>query len=85
VAELGNIYTKLERVYDSVGGKCAVESAFLLKKYPFLVKSSQQDPIAINAADIIRGVSLNKETAAMRQSAEWGMRALKWSFPRQKD
>jgi hypothetical protein len=85
VAEWGNIYPKLEQVYDSVGGKCAVDSAFSLKKYPFLVKSSQQDPAANNAADFIRGVALNKEATAMRQSAEWGMRALQSSFPRLKD
>ena len=85
VAEWGNIYLKLERVYDSVGGRCAVDSAFSLKKNPFLVKSSQQDPAANNAADFIRGVALNKEATAMRQSAEWGMRALQSSFPRLKD
>jgi hypothetical protein len=81
VAELGNIYPKLEQVYDSVGGKCAVDSAFSHKKYPFLVKSSQQDPIANNAPDFIRCVSLNKEATAIRQSAKWGMRARIRRFP----
>jgi hypothetical protein len=68
-----------------VGGRCAVDSAFSLKKYPFLVKSNQDDPVANNAADCIRGISLNKEATAMRQSAEWGMRAIQSSFPRLKD
>ena len=85
VAELGDVFSKLGRVYDSVGGKCAVDSAFSLKKYPFLVKSSQQDPAANNVVEFARGVRMNREATAMRQSAEWGMRAIQSSFPRLKD
>jgi hypothetical protein len=35
VAEWGNIYPKLERVYNTVGGRCAVDSAFSFQRYPF--------------------------------------------------
>ena len=80
----GNIYEKLSNVYESNGGKCAVDSAFSMKRYPFLVKSSQSDPPADNPAEFARGVRLNAEATAMRQSAEWGMRSLQASFPRLK-
>jgi hypothetical protein len=33
VAEWGNIYPKLERVYDAVGGRCAVDSVFSFQRY----------------------------------------------------
>jgi hypothetical protein len=85
VAEWGDVFPKLSRVFNSAGGKCVVDSAFSLKKYPFLVKSSQQDLAANNVADFARGVRLNREATAMRQSAEWGMRAIQSSFPRLKD
>jgi hypothetical protein len=74
VTEWGNIYEKLSNVYESNGGKCAVDSAFSMKRYPFLVKSSQSDPPANNPAEFVEGVRLNAEATAMRQSAEWGMR-----------
>jgi hypothetical protein len=45
VAEWGNIYPKLERVYDAVGGWCAVDSAFSFQQYPF-IKSGQQHPVS---------------------------------------
>ncbi len=67
-------------MYDATGGKAMVDLAFLMKRCPFHIKS---------------GKKINKETAVarrishqatfLRQSAEWGMRALKGSFPRLKD
>jgi DDE superfamily endonuclease len=82
VAEWGNIYEKLSSVYKMNGGnKCADDSAFSMKRYPFLVKSSQSNPPADNPAEFARGVRLNAEATAMRQSAEWGMRSLQASFP----
>jgi hypothetical protein len=85
VAEWGDVFPKLSRVFNSAGGKCVVHSAFSLKNYPYLVKSSQQDPAANNVSNFTRGVRLNREATAMHQSAEWGMRAIQPSFPRLKD
>ena len=85
VAEWGNIYPKLERVYDAVGGRCAVDSAFSFQRYPFLVKSGQQHPVTNSRREFSRQLQINKEATAMRQSAEWGMRAIQSSFPRLKD
>ena len=82
IAEWGNVYKKLENVYNSpVQGKCTVDSAFSKKRCPFLIKSQQADPDVddpVNAAIIMQAKS-------MRQSAEWGMRSLQASFPRLKD
>jgi hypothetical protein len=38
VAELGNIYQKLEQVYESTGGKCCMDSAFSNHKKDYLLK-----------------------------------------------
>ena len=82
IAEWGNIYGKLENVYNSpLKGKCSVDSAFSKKKCPFLIKSQQADPDDTNGI----GITVNLQAKAMRQSAEWGMRSLQSSFPRLKD
>ena len=81
IAEWGNIYQKLSCIHDETGGKCTVDSAFSKQNYPFLIKSSQTDPESNDPADFI----VNNEATSMRQSAEWGMRALQSSFPRLKD
>ena len=64
-----------------VSGKRTVDSAFSKKTNPFLIKSSQTDPDTDDANDYV----VNTEATSMRQSAEWGMRAIQSSFPRLKD
>ena len=82
IAEWGEIYEKLESVYDTeCKGKCTVDSAFCRKTNPFLIKSSQSDPISDDPNDLV----INREATSMRQSAEWGMRGFQASFPRLKD
>jgi len=81
VAEWGNVYQRLEKVYTLCGGRCAVDSAFSMKRYPFLVKSSDKNPFAENSQDFLRRVEINAEVTSMRQSAEWGMHAIQSSFP----
>ncbi len=41
VAELGNIYPKLEQVYETMGGKCCVDSALSNLERAYLLKSGQ--------------------------------------------
>jgi hypothetical protein len=41
VAELGKIYSKLERVYETMGGRCCVDSAFGSIERDFLLKLGQ--------------------------------------------
>ena len=64
-----------------VGGKCTVDSDFSKKRHGFLIKSSQTDLETDDAHDYV----VNTEATSMRQSAEWGMRAIQSSFPRLKD
>ena len=58
-----------------------MDSAFSKKRYGFLIRLSQADPDSDNPNDYI----VNSEATSMRQSAEWGMRALQSSFPRLRD
>jgi DDE superfamily endonuclease len=89
IAELGNIYKKLERVYQTTGARCAANSAFAAKRYPFLEKSAKTFNIDVNNVDEIDEVriamEINKQATSMSQSAEWSMRALKASFSRLHD
>jgi hypothetical protein len=85
VAEWGHIYPKLETVFNTVRGRCAVDSAFSFQRYPFLVKSGQRHPATNSYVEFASEFEINKEATAMRQSAEWGMRAIQSSFPRLKD
>ena len=62
-------------------GKCTVDSAFSTKNHNFLIKSSQADLVSNDPMAFV----VNQEATSMRQSAEWGMRALQASFPRLKD
>jgi len=79
IADWGNIYEKLEKVYKKTNGRCVVDSAFCKKRCQFLIKSSQQDPEGMHENIV------NKEATSLRQCAEWGMRAFQSSFPRLKD
>ena len=79
IAEWGKIYDKLEAVFINNGGKCVVDSAFARSRNAFLIKSSQTAPVDMEDA------IMNREATSMRQSSEWGMRALQSSFPRLKD
>ena len=50
------------------------------------VKSSQQHPVeGADLEDYRQQVAVFEEATSMRQSAEWGMRAVQSSFPRLKD
>ena len=77
---IGNIYEKLESIYNSTGGKCTVDSAFARNTYPFLVKSRKPFPdMTIDEIEVAR------DATSMRQSSEWGVRAFQASFPCIKD
>jgi DDE superfamily endonuclease len=82
IAEVGNVYKKLERVYILTGGKCTADSAFSSKK-PFILKTGVV--IARDRNSFVQDVLLQQQTTSMRQTAEWGMRGLQASFPRLKD
>jgi hypothetical protein len=81
VAEYGNLFQKFENHCNLVGGRGVVDSAFSRRRYEFLIKSSQEAPVGADAAT----VALNRQATSLRQTAEWGMRAIQSSFPRLKD
>ncbi len=80
LAENGGIYSKLESFFETTGRKAAVDSAYLLKRCPFLVKSGKK-----KHHETALQKRLRHQATFLHQSAEWGMRALQGSFPRLKD
>jgi len=89
VADWGSIYDKLSRVYDDTGFKFVIDSAFCTAQFPFLIKSSQDyltaDDNLVTLEEQLEDLHIKREATSMRQSAEWGMRAVQASFPRLKD
>ncbi|CAB9508436.1 unknown protein [Seminavis robusta] len=81
LAEYGGVYDKLHEVFERTGGKCCVDSAFTTMSNPFLIKSSQNITTATDAMDLL----IHEQATSLRQSAEWGMRAMQSAFPRLKD
>jgi hypothetical protein len=76
-------------VYEETGLKLVNDSAFASGIYEFLIKSSQDDLTAddqfLNVAEQVRNIAVKRAATSMRQSVEWGMRAIQSSFPRLKD
>ena len=74
------LYEKMQAVFDELGIRFTVDDAFNSVLYEYLIKSGEKN----------RGMSLldellNQEATSMRQSAEWGMRGFRASFPRSTD
>ena len=78
LAEIGGMYSRLQKEFDNHGGKCLMDSAFSRKKCGFIIKSAQQVPFEHGA----EAISLASQATSCRQAAEWGMRAFQGSFPR---
>ena len=81
ISEYGGLYEKLERFQEKTGGTIVVDSAFDRGRYPFLVKSAQDE----TSAETPEEVNTIRQATSFRQSAEWGMRMFQGSFPRMKD
>jgi len=75
VAENGGLISDLKKVHDATGGKCVADSAFSLKRCPFIIKSGKRKVGEMRARTIER-----IQATTLRQSAEWGMRAIQVSF-----
>jgi len=74
------LYEKLKKIYDEFAGIAVVDAAFSKKHYPFMIKSSEWKP-----GETIIQTTICSQATLLRQSAEWGMRAVEGSFPRLKD
>ncbi len=87
VADWGKIYQKLEQVYETMGGKCCVDSTFGNLKRDYLLKPGQ-DLLGSSAPTRCKQNlehQLRQPTTMARQMAEWGMLTKQVSFPRVKD
>jgi hypothetical protein len=80
LAFMGRVYEKLQNQNEIAGGKGVVDSAFASDAFPFLIKSCKPRYLPTNSSLFI--IERNKEAIQLRQSAEWGMRGIKSSFPR---
>ena len=80
IAASAGLYDKLKLVYDTTGGIAVVDSAFSKKRCPFLIKSGKRKP-----GETLLQTTIRRQATSLRQSAEWGMRAIQGSFPRLKD
>lgn len=89
VADWGNLYSKLERVFNETGLKFVIDSAFCSTNVEYLIKSSQDFLLADAGLEddlaIMDDLAIKRAATSMRQSAEWGMRGVQSSFPRLKD
>ena len=87
VAEQGKIYCKLEHVYETMGGKCCIDSAFVSIERGFFLKSGQ-DLLGYSAPTHCKQSyehQIRRQTMSAWQMAEWGMLSLKGPFPQLKD
>ena len=80
VAVVGNIYAKLESIFESCGARCVVDSAFAHNNYQFLIKLEKP-----SVGMTLEEINLASEATSMHQATEWGMRAFQLSFPHVRD
>jgi hypothetical protein len=85
LALMGNpsIYQKLDQLFGQYGTKCVMDSAFSKRDRQSIIKSVQRDAVCITADNVEQALSL-EDAKSVRQSAEWGLRALQGSMPRLK-
>lgn len=84
MAMLGDVYNKIDAVYESTGGGRIVgDSAFCAKASDAIIKSRQS--FFNRDGSISQSGSMFAQATAVRQLSEWGMRGLQGAFPRVKD
>lgn len=85
LAALGSpsVYRQIDDLYDEFGTKCVMDSAFAAATRPSIIKSKKRETIASMAQSTAEYNEL-VEALSLRQSAEWGMRALQGAFGRLK-
>ncbi len=67
-----------------MGAVTCVDSAFRMKNCPYIIKLSQENFVGNgdNEEEVRLDIQWKRQATSMRQSSEWGMRALQSSFPR---
>ncbi len=83
VSEWGDIYNKLERVFEEIGGICCVDLAFRMRNCPFIITSLQNNLIGNGATleEVRHDIARKRAATSMQQAAQWGMRGVQSSFP----
>jgi len=81
MADWGDVYKLWEEICDRTGAVCCIDSAFKTCEAPCLIRSSNDETKARDAAEH----QIFVQATSLRQAAEWGMRAIQGSFPRLKD
>jgi hypothetical protein len=69
MAQYGVYCKLLQELFKDYGAVVVVDSAFSHKYYPFLIKSSQEDP-----AGELEAVLAHRDATMIPQLSEWGMR-----------
>jgi DDE superfamily endonuclease len=83
MAKWGNVYSKIDELFDETGAKIVVDSAFSSESRQSMFKSWQSN--IDNQGYVRQNSQVQKQATAVRQLSEWGMRGLQASFPRLKD
>ena len=83
MANMSGIYDKIDILYERLGSKVVVDSAFSADNRRSVYKSHQNN---IDRYGNVRQKSeVHRQATSVRQLSEWGMRGLQGSFPRLKD
>lgn len=85
LAALGNpsIYDKIDRAYEEHSIQCVMDSAFASRSRDSIIKSIPREACYI-ACETAQEAFMLEDALSVRQSAEWGMRALQAAMPRLK-
>jgi DDE superfamily endonuclease len=83
MAKWGGLYQKVDNMYRIYGVKIVVDSAFASKARDLDYKSFQN--IIDNDGNVQQAFDIQQQATSVRLLSEWGMRALKASFPRLND
>jgi hypothetical protein len=78
MCDWGKIYNLLNETYIRTKGQCCMDSAFSLTNNPAIIRSSDEFTRAKTPKELL----MNQDATALRQYAEWGMRAIQSSFPK---
>ena len=78
-----SIYAKIDNHYEEYGVVCVMDSAFAARTRPSIIKSVPRERIDLLAEGREQALMWD-DALSVRQSAEWGMRALQGSMPRLK-
>ena len=78
-----SIYDKIDMMYEQHGAVCVMDSAFATSNKPSIIKSKKRETIT-TTAQTPEEYEVLVQAVSMRQSSEWGMRALQGAFGRLK-